>query len=146
MKTKALISFAFTAKLICVFVFAYANSRFSQDAAHLALNDLVVLEKMFKNNGNIHVYIPGAGADHIKHNVVSSLVTVCPSQSYFHGFLGLTSTKQGVNMACSRPQQMATRSGLEPWTPWIVVHDANHCASPPPPCLNIGKVQPRVII
>ena len=26
---------SFTAKLICVFVFAYAKSRFSQDAAHL---------------------------------------------------------------------------------------------------------------
>ena len=35
MKTKALISFAGTAKLICVFVFAYAESRFSQDAAHI---------------------------------------------------------------------------------------------------------------
>ena len=34
-KTKALISFAVTAKLICVFVFAYANSRFSHDAAHM---------------------------------------------------------------------------------------------------------------
>ena len=34
-KTKALISFAVTAKLICVFVFAYAKSRFSQDAAHI---------------------------------------------------------------------------------------------------------------
>ena len=33
-KTKALISFALTAKLICVFVFAYAKSRFSDDAAH----------------------------------------------------------------------------------------------------------------
>ena len=32
-KTKALISFAVTAKLICVFVFAYANGRFSRDAA-----------------------------------------------------------------------------------------------------------------
>ena len=32
-KTKALISFAVTAKLICVFVFAYAKSRFSHDAA-----------------------------------------------------------------------------------------------------------------
>ena len=36
MKTKALISFAVTAKLICVFVFAYAKSRFSNDAAHIA--------------------------------------------------------------------------------------------------------------
>ena len=33
--TKALISFAVTAKLICVFVFAYAKSPFSHDAAHL---------------------------------------------------------------------------------------------------------------
>ena len=35
-KTKALISFAVTAKLICVFVFAYAKSQFSHDAAHIA--------------------------------------------------------------------------------------------------------------
>ena len=34
MKTKALIRFAVTAKLIRVFVFAYAKSRFSHDAAH----------------------------------------------------------------------------------------------------------------
>ena len=34
-KTKALISFAVTAKLICVFVFAYAKIRFSYVAAHL---------------------------------------------------------------------------------------------------------------
>ena len=34
-KTKALTSFAVTAKLICVFVFAYAKSRFSHDAAHI---------------------------------------------------------------------------------------------------------------
>ena len=36
-KTKALISFAVTAKLICVFVFAYAKIRFSHDAAHNVL-------------------------------------------------------------------------------------------------------------
>ena len=34
-KTKALISFAVTAKLICVFVFAYAKIRFSHVAAHM---------------------------------------------------------------------------------------------------------------
>ena len=33
-KTKALISFAVTAKLICVFVLAYAKSWFSHDEAH----------------------------------------------------------------------------------------------------------------
>ena len=37
-KTKALISWAVTAQLICVFVFAYAKSRFSHDAAHLILH------------------------------------------------------------------------------------------------------------
>ena len=37
MKTKALISFAVTAKLICVFVFAYAKTRFSHDTAHIML-------------------------------------------------------------------------------------------------------------
>ena len=36
-KTKGLISFAVTAKLICVFVFAYAKSRFSHKEAHLAM-------------------------------------------------------------------------------------------------------------
>ena len=36
-KAKALI---FTAKLICVFVFAYAKQWFSHDAAHLTLEDV----------------------------------------------------------------------------------------------------------
>ena len=40
-KTKTLISFAVTAKLICVFVFTYAKSRFSHDAAHMV--------KLFRN-------------------------------------------------------------------------------------------------
>ena len=39
-KTKALISFAVTAKLICVFVFAYANRWFSHDAAHFFSSSL----------------------------------------------------------------------------------------------------------
>ena len=34
-KTKALISFAVNAKLICTFVFAYAKSRVSHNGAHL---------------------------------------------------------------------------------------------------------------
>ena len=33
-KTKVLISCAVTAQLICAFVFAYANGRFSRDMAH----------------------------------------------------------------------------------------------------------------
>ena len=37
MKTKALIRFAVIAKLICAFVFAFAEIRFSHDAAHFIL-------------------------------------------------------------------------------------------------------------
>ena len=37
-KTKALISFAFTSQLICVFVFAYAKSWFSHNEAHIFSN------------------------------------------------------------------------------------------------------------
>ena len=37
-KTKTLMSFAVTTKLICVFVFAYAKSRFSHDKAHIKRN------------------------------------------------------------------------------------------------------------
>ena len=40
-KTKALISRAVTVKLICTFVFAYAKSWFSHEAAHL--KDVCVL-------------------------------------------------------------------------------------------------------
>ena len=38
-KKKALISFAVTAKLICVFVFAYAKCLFSYDVAQFCLDD-----------------------------------------------------------------------------------------------------------
>ena len=41
MKTKALISFAVTVKLICVFVFANAKSRFSHNEAHLVPHNTV---------------------------------------------------------------------------------------------------------
>ena len=36
-KTKALISFTVTAKLICVLFFVYAKSRFSHNEAHLVI-------------------------------------------------------------------------------------------------------------
>ena len=38
-KTKALISCAVTAQLICVFVFAYAKSRYSHDEAQLEIDE-----------------------------------------------------------------------------------------------------------
>ena len=45
-KTKALISIAVTAKLICVFVFAYADCWFSHDAAQMIKHDC--FEKLAK--------------------------------------------------------------------------------------------------
>ena len=41
-KTKALISFTVTVQLICVFVFAYAKSRFSHDAAQFILVSILL--------------------------------------------------------------------------------------------------------
>ena len=38
-ETKALISFAVTAKPICVFVFAYAKNWFSHDEANMVLSN-----------------------------------------------------------------------------------------------------------
>ena len=46
-KTKALIRFAVTAKLICVFVFAYAKSRFSHDVAHLRGSKHVLVTRKY---------------------------------------------------------------------------------------------------
>ena len=42
-KTKALISFAVTAKLICIFVFAYAYCWISHEAAHLDSTDSCII-------------------------------------------------------------------------------------------------------
>ena len=44
-KTKALISFAATVKLICIFVFAYAKSRFSHDEAQIMLTYTALVEE-----------------------------------------------------------------------------------------------------
>ena len=45
MKTKALISFVVTVKLICVFVFAYADCWFSHEAAHIFLCQMASRER-----------------------------------------------------------------------------------------------------
>ena len=58
-KTKALISFAVTAKLICVFVFAYAKSRFSHDAALMSdglTGCLMMLLGQRKDIGSLEVF------------------------------------------------------------------------------------------
>ena len=47
-KTKALISFAVTVKLICVFVFAYAKCWFSHDAAHFGISILKIIIRSAK--------------------------------------------------------------------------------------------------
>ena len=52
-KPKALISFAVTAKLICVFVFAYAKSRFSHNEAHIISAFALFNIKFFYNHSDI---------------------------------------------------------------------------------------------
>ena len=52
-KTKALISFAVTAKLICVFVFAYAKNRFPHVEAYLESST----KKKMTNIQKLHVFL-----------------------------------------------------------------------------------------
>ena len=47
-KTKALIRFAVTAKLICVFVFVYAKRWFSHDAAQMVISITVESSEVIK--------------------------------------------------------------------------------------------------
>ena len=44
--TKTLISFAITAKLICVFVFAYAKCWFSHDVAHILFAIVSIISRV----------------------------------------------------------------------------------------------------
>ena len=58
--TKALIGFAVTAKLICVFVFAYAKSWFSHDAAHISV---LLTARNFPNFLDRYVWANSADPD-----------------------------------------------------------------------------------
>ena len=53
-KTKALISFAVTAKLICVFVFAYAKFPFSHDEALLHPGAILIKSKGSTKNDEFY--------------------------------------------------------------------------------------------
>ena len=46
-KTKVLISFAVTAKLICTFVFAYADCWFSHAATHIVADEITVISQNY---------------------------------------------------------------------------------------------------
>ena len=58
-KTKALISFVITVKLICVFAFAYAKIRFSHDAAQMITENLCC-EYSLESAHHAVTYIEGA--------------------------------------------------------------------------------------
>ena len=60
-KTKALISFAVTAKLICAFVFAYADCWFSHEVAQL-MNAVQPHYNMSQNNAVFNITQPCLGS------------------------------------------------------------------------------------
>ena len=56
MKTKALISCAVTAQLICVFVFAYAKSRFYKSGSYyLIMINFIIRSKLHLKNVKIQI-------------------------------------------------------------------------------------------
>ena len=116
-KTKTLVGCAVTAQLICAFVFTHICKKKGFLMTRLNRYMCSTVSSMVSGLETMSLGL----LKHIRHNVVSSLVTVCPSQPYVNGFLGLTSTKQGVNVTCSSPQRTATQPDLEPGTPWSIV-------------------------
>ena len=56
-KTKALISFAVTAKLICVFVFAYAESQISHNEAHIMYTPVYPSNSIYKQYSKSHISV-----------------------------------------------------------------------------------------
>ena len=57
-KTKALISFTVIAKLICVFVFAYAKSRFSYDVAQIEIAlALTIITRFFVVKNSVTYFV-----------------------------------------------------------------------------------------
>ena len=56
-KTKALISFAVTAKLVCAFVFAYANCWFSHAVARISINFTGKVASLILNLFSSHRFV-----------------------------------------------------------------------------------------
>ena len=79
-KTKALISCAVTAQLICVFVFAYAKSPFSHDATHLIAKVLKLCIKQVNRVAH------NKGADHSggKFSLICTFVVHICNKSHIH--------------------------------------------------------------
>ena len=57
-KTRALINFAVTAKLICVFVFAYAKRQFSHDASHFFSDPTDAGIESLRVDGGVETQLP----------------------------------------------------------------------------------------
>ena len=73
-KIKALISFAVTAKLICVFVFAYAKNRFSHDKAQID-SIIEINPPLVENTGNISQDYCKSGKQFLQTSAVEAVLT-----------------------------------------------------------------------
>ena len=97
-KTKELITFAVTAKLICVFVFSHAKSRFSHDEAHF---NRISHKKsqIFLNSRSRH--------QDVRLHTESGQMAVCSLQCIFPGkcknysFVALNKHVYICNISCS---------------------------------------------
>ena len=73
MKTKALISFAVTAKLICDFLFAYVKCRFSHDPAYISSDIECAKVPCCKEVLLIYAEL----CTNCMHNIVARLYLIC---------------------------------------------------------------------
>ena len=94
-KTKALISFAVTAKLICVFVFAYANTRFSYATAHITKGSNHTSRFMCPRDAEGMINCEDPGQTCLLCFCFRSWSTIF--QSFSDSFLGITTNKHYFN-------------------------------------------------
>ena len=114
----ALISFAVTAKLICVIVFAYAKSQFSHNAAHISLTnstaDTCLCFSHMQKVCFLMVWPKQSFLFFVCVEVNVSVNKVSVTSGWSHSFLGITSTFWGAK--CLAQGHNIAEVGFEPPT------------------------------
>ena len=122
-KTKALISFAVTAKLICVFVFAFAKSRFSHDAGHFIL----VVTRQYNNQTDSFVTSHPTAAGNfyqqlvVRHNDTEIVVTLILA-SDLDTSVEQAQTLSDPQISINKPNRDLVAPVNEPFTTFFLVN------------------------
>ena len=127
-KTKALISFAVTAKLICVLVFAYAKSRFSHDEAHFIHCDPVHTILIIKA---FCLQSIGALTNDGRIQVISGNLTIQALRKSDHGVYECEASNEVRKIVTTTELVIQSKYKSRIWGHYLCIHQwpANNCGS-----------------